>query len=365
MRAAVYLAANEPLSIREYPLTDPAAGMAVVDLVASGICGTDIHIWEGALAIPGPMIPGHEFLGRIRALGEGDNLDCFQQPVQIGDLVIVNVIESCGDCPLCQNGGAASCVHLGESITYTHTPKEAPHFHGGFAEVNYSPTRYLQKVTAAIPEDVIAAFLCAGPTVVRGVDYAGGFRPGAPVVIQGSGPVGLFAVRYARHAGADPIILIGSGSHPLRMPMARELGADVVLDIRASTVEERRAQVMDLTDGLGAEMIIEGAGHPSAVTEGINLLRLRGRYVLAGQYSDRGTIDFAPHLITANALQIFGSAQFTAQDRARYLQLLAAMPEQWTTIARLITDRFPIEQATEALAKVRDGASLRAIFVKG
>jgi len=365
MKAAVFVERNKPFEVREYPLLEPGAGMASLRLETSGLCGTDMHIWEGALAFQGPLIIGHEFLGRVHALGTGEHVDCLGEPLQVGDRAAVNVIEACGECPLCTSGGAASCIHLGETLTYLRSPEEAPHFHGGFAEASMAPIRFLHKLPASLPSDVAASFLCAGPTVVRGVAYAGGFRTGEPVIVQGAGPVGLFAVLYAKALGAGPVIMIGSGSHPLRLDLARELGADAVLDIRTTSTEERKDMVMSMTGGLGAECIIEATGNPSAVSEGLTLLRLRGRYVWAGQYSDRGPIAFPTHLVTFNALQIFGSAQYTAMDRAEFFEFLTRVPEKWDAIRRVVTDRFTIDQVNEAFARAQSGSAIKILFVEG
>jgi threonine dehydrogenase-like Zn-dependent dehydrogenase len=362
MNAAIFTTPNAPFELRDYPLTDPAPGMASVMLETSGLCGTDVHIWEGKLGMTGPMILGHEFLGRVCALGEGPRTDCLGQPLAPGDLVAVNVIEACGACRLCATGGAASCEHLGESLTYTRNPDEAPHFHGGFAAINYSPARYLHKLPAGLPADVAAALLCAGPTVIRGVAYAG-LDASEHVVVQGSGPVGLFAVWYARLRGAATVTLLGSGSYPLRLELARALGADTVLDIRATTPDARRAAVLDRTDGRGADLVIEAAGAPDAIPEGLSLLRLRGRYVWTGQYSDRGTVAFPTHVVTFNALQLFGSAQFTVDDRAAYFALLAAHPEVWNDMRRIITHRVPLSQINDAFARAQAGQAVKTIIV--
>ena len=363
MQAAVYTGAQQPFALKEYPLLAPEAGMASVMLESSGLCGTDVHIWEGALAFAGPLIIGHEFLGRVHALGSESALDALGRALAVGDRVVVNVIAPCGSCALCTSGGAASCLHLGESLIYAQAPEEAPDLHGGFAEATVVPTHYLVKIPDSLPLDVTAALLCAGPTVIRGMIFAGGIAAGVPVVVQGSGPVGLFAVLYAKTLGAGPVILIGSGSHPLRLELARALGADATLDIHTTTVEERRSRILALTGGQGVELIIEGAGAPSAIPEGLPLLRPRGRYVLAGQYSDRGAIAIPTHLITLNALQLIGSAQFTAQDRADYLTFLQQVPDKWDTIRRIITDRLPLSQINEAFRRAREGSSVKVVFV--
>lgn len=364
MKAAVYTGPHQAFALQEYPLLALEAGMAAVTLETSGLCGTDVHIWEGALAFPGPLIIGHEFIGRVHALGAGTAVDALGQPVAEGDRVVVNVADPCGHCALCTSGGSASCLNLFASLTYAHSPDEPPHLHGGFAEATVVPTHYLVKIPDALPLEVAAALLCAGPTVIRGMAYAGGITAGAPVVVQGSGPVGLFAVLYAKQLGAQSVTLIGSGSHPLRFELARALGADVTLDIHATSMEERREQVLALSDGIGAELIIEAAGTPQAIPEGLPLLRPRGRYVLVGQYSDRGAIPIPTHLITFNALQIFGGAQFTAQDRADYFAFLTTVPEQWETIRQVITDRYTLDQIDEAFHRASAGKSLKAIFVK-
>jgi len=365
MKAAVFLHPQSPLEIRTYPETEPTPGMAVVELVSTGICGTDIHIWDGALALQGPMILGHELLGRVRTLGSGATHDGQGQALISGDLVAVNVVEPCQQCILCIEGGAASCLHLLESLTYTRSPEEPPHFHGGFAEINYSPARYLMKVPSVLPADVVGAFLCAGPTVIRGVAYAGGISPGSTVVVQGAGPVGLFAVLYAKQQGAGRVVLLGSCSHPLRLELATALGADEVMDIRQTTQEERHARILALTAGRGADLILEGTGNPEAITEGLGLLRNRGIYIMTGQYSNRGAVAIPTHVITFNALQIFGSAQFTSDDRTAYFSFLTRVPTLWETIRRVVTDRFTLDNINTAFSRTHDGAAIKTLIVPG
>lgn len=368
IKVAVFEQANQPLHVREYPLLDPAPDMASVDLVTSGICGTDVHIWEGAIAFAGPMALGHEFLGRVRALGRAEAQavpkDCMGQPIKVGDLAAVNVIEPCGECLLCRTGGAASCLHLAESLTYTRSPEEPPHLFGGYAEATVCPTRFLHRLPDGLPPDVAATFLCAGPTIVRAMAYGGNVTEGEHVVVQGSGPVGLFAALWAARSGAGSVTLIGSSSHPERLSLAADLGATRTLDMRTMAADERRRIVLETTGGIGADLVIECSGSPQAMPEGLTLLRPRGRYLLAGQYSDRGLVPVPAHLITFNALQVLGSAQFTSEDRQAYFEFMLRIPDAWEAVVRAITHRFPVARADEALQTVRRGRAIKALLTR-
>lgn len=363
MKAAVFISKGKPFELRDYALQTPSEGMSTVLLERSGICGTDVHIWDGAIGFNGPMIIGHEFIGRLHAMGKGQCNDCLGATLAVGDRVIVNVIEPCGHCVPCKTGGAASCLNLGASLVYLKSPELAPHFHGGFAEATVVPTRYLHKIPADIPADVVSAFLCAGPTILCGLRYAGPIEPGQHVVVQGSGPVGLFAALYAARAGAASVTMIGSSSNPLRLELARRLGATEVLDIRATTPQQRLERVKQTSGGVGADLILEGAGRPEAFKEGLAMLRNCGRYVLAGQYSDRGEVSIPSHLITFNALRIFGSAQFTVADRVAYLDFLQKTRDGWDDIRSVVTDEFTVDQVNQAMTRVRDGLAVKAVFV--
>jgi threonine dehydrogenase-like Zn-dependent dehydrogenase len=121
--------------------------------------------------------------------------------------------------------------------------------------------------------------------------------------------------------------------------------------------------VLATAGGIGADLIIEGTGNPEAIPEGLALLRACGKYIWAGQYSDRGMIPLPTHLITFNALQIIGSAQFSTDDRVRYFAFLETVPEQWDNICAAITDRFPITEANAAFEKARCGAAVKTLFV--
>ncbi len=362
--AAVYINTEEPLAIRQYSVSEPAENEARLNLITSGICGTDLHIIKGRLGIPGPLILGHEFIGKIDAIGSQPAYDGIGQPLNIGDTAIACVAVPCGSCFSCLRGESASCLNFG--VTYFKNPDSAPHFFGGYAETLFSPLGNLIKVSTDISIDAIAAFPCAGPTIIRSCAYAGGLSAGELVVIQGIGPVGLFAIAWAVAAGCK-VIAIGSGSSPQRMKLAKLFGAETVLDYRNSTVDERneiiKQKASELKRGDGADVVIEASGAPAAITEGINMLRTRGRYLIPGQYSSSGSIQISPEVITFRALQLIGSGQYTLVDIKTYLDFISDNPSLQEKFASVITHRFTIEQANQAIEAVDTGKVGKAIFV--
>ena len=363
-RAAVFAEANKPLDVRTYPVAAPLGADVLLQLQRSGICGTDIHIVENRLPIPPPFIPGHEFIGRIAELGPRAATDGLGRRLRKGDSAIACVALACGKCFTCRQGETASCLRFG--VTYLRDPAKAPHFFGGYADYLFAPAHTLVHIPKDVDLDAAAAFPCAGPTCIRAFDFAGGARAGELVVVQGTGPVGLFAIAWARKAGCT-VIAIGSSSSPARMKMARALGAREVIDYRATTAPARLARIqalaVKLRRGNGADVVFEASGSPAAIPEGLNLVRTLGRYIVPGQYSNSGSVAIDPQLITFKAIKIIGSGQYKLADVGAYLAFLRKHRDLQRAFARCVTHRFPVAAANAALRTVSRGAAVKAVFV--
>lgn len=352
------------MEVREYPVLAPAAGQALLSLQRSGVCGTDIHIVTGRLGLPAPLILGHEFVGRIAQLGSGAAVDGLGHSLAVGDTAIACVALPCGACFSCGHGHTASCMNFG--VTYVADPAKAPHFFGGFAEYLHSPATSLVKVPVGLQLDAVAATPCAGPTVIRAFEYGGYPEPGELVVVQGTGPVGLFAIAWAAKTGCT-VVAIGSSSSPQRLELAKALGASVVLDYRQTPPEERAKTVADLAArlgrGNGADLVVEGSGSPAAIPEGMNLLRTLGRYLIPGQYSMSGGAEIQPQLFAFKALRLIGSGQYTLRDIGTYLDFLARYPDVQTTLARTLTHRFTVADINAAMQTAEAGKSIKTVLV--
>ena len=154
-KAAVFTGVDQDFEIREFPLTEPTAGMARMRRSASGICGTDGHIRRGKIPLDPPKIIGHEFVGRVEALSAEDSQAYGIQP---GDAVIVDIACPCGECLLCRQGDDANCLNMG--LTNGGDPAVPPHFY----EFNYSPVKNLIQIPAELDPEMTCVFACAGPT---------------------------------------------------------------------------------------------------------------------------------------------------------------------------------------------------------
>lgn len=357
--AAVFLGPGKPLALKEYPLLTPRAEHVLVKMERSGICGTDIHISQGAIPINLPeIILGHEAVGVVATLGSENLCDATGTPLSQGDRVILVVAEPCGTCPRCREGDFASCQKMG--VTYFQTPKSVPHLHGGFSQYIHHPASCTVKVPQNIPLEAVAAYPCAGPTLLQAIEYAGCLEAGEKVLIQGSGPVGLFATLYAKKRGLD-VIFFGSSSNPKRLELASRYGADQVVDIR-NTDQAQRAEILkEWTDGAGVDLAIEASGNPAAFAEGLSSLRTRGRYLVPGQYSNRGPTPVPTELITFKALRIFGSGQYAIRHVVQYLKFLAEKG-----VAELaqeaVTHQMPLVQINEAFTIAERGEGIKILL---
>ncbi len=362
-KAAVFVKAGEALEVRSYPVTAPKGDMVLLKLKLSGICGTDNHIISGRLPIPPTFIPGHEFIGTVEKVGPRAKKDGVGQVIREGDLVIACVANPCGKCFNCKRGENANCLNFG--VTNIRDPKDAPHLFGGFAEMLYQPANTIVHVPAGIPLEAVAAFPCAGPTAIHGFGRAGGLEKGELVVVQGTGPVGMFSIAWARAAGCR-VAAIGSASNPERIALARRLGAEQVWDYRAGTSAERCAEVKKWAAkykrGDGADVVFEASGAPSAISEGFGLVRTLGRYIVPGQYSASGTVAINPEMITFKALTIVGSSQYSLADIKAYLAFLKKNPKLHRPFAACITHQYTVDDAVKACADSSSGRAVKAVF---
>ncbi len=361
-KAAVFMGVLKDFEVREFEVTETPAGYGQMELIASGICGTDLHFHNGKLAIQPPTVIGHEFVGRITDLDEEEGK---KYGLSVGDNVIADIAVPCGECILCKNGDDANCVNM--QVTNGGSIEVAPYLYGGYAEVNYTPLANLIKIPQSIDPAVAATFACPGPTAIHACELAKkagvDFKKINVAVVQGLGPVGTFALMYLKGLGVQTVYAITAGNDPAREQTALTLGADKVFNLTREGVKAVTAALQAENGGLGVDLCIECSGAPAAVVQGMDILRNRGVYLVPGQYSASGGIEIQPQTITFKALHIIGSSQYSVCDVGKYLAFLDSHPELHKKIENLGT-KFPIAEINEAIAYAKQGKNVKTLLVK-
>lgn len=351
---AVVLVEPNRLETWDVEIVDPEPGGALVSIVLGGVCGSDVHLLTGEAGVmPFPIILGHEGIGRIEKLGAGVTSDYAGVPLKAGDLVYWSPIALCHRC--------YSCTVLDE------TPCENTQFFedagkpnwGSYADFAWLPSGmpFFRLPDNAQPE-AVAALGCALPTVLRGFDRCGPIRLGETVVVQGAGPVGLSAVLVAAQAGARQIIVI-DGS-PARLDAARSLGATstIGLDLAA---DERRRQIYDLVGHNGPNVVVEAAGVLPAFPEGVDLSGNHSRYIILGLWGAIGTQPISPRDLTIKNLTI-GGATFPKPKHYYEAMHLAVALQDRLPLGALVSHRFSVAAAQEALSLTKSGATIKAVI---
>jgi D-arabinose 1-dehydrogenase-like Zn-dependent alcohol dehydrogenase len=363
-RAAVFVGSGQPLEIREYPVPEPEPGAALVQIALANVCGSDLHVWRGDLdpVKRGRALPihqGHEGTGRIAALGEGLTTDSSGQALQVGDRVVFAYFYPCGRCRACLADREWACPRR---MHYRATSCDHwPHFKGTFGDYFYLyPNHMVFKVPDDLPDALIAGVNCAMAQVTCGLDLAG-LGMGESVVIQGAGGLGLYAIAVARERGAGCIIVVDGV--PERLEVAALFGADELIDLRElPEPAQRTRRVRELSDGWGADVVLELAGFPAITEEGIQMLGPGGRYVEIGNISPGLTYAADPAWWVVQNVSIFGNNHYGRRHLRDALDLLHRTRHRYP-FERIVSHTFPLTEINEVLAAQNEGAITRASLV--
>lgn len=362
-RAAVFTQIEKPLEIREFPLPEVEPDAILVKVSLANICGSDLHFWRGkGPGIKGgmPIILGHEMLGRVERLGKNVKTDYLGQPLKEGDRIIYSYFRPCGRCWNCLSGEAACPYRIKHWIGIP--CDEPPYFNGAFADYYYvRPGQWVFKVSDELPDEVISPVNCATAQVVYGLHKVG-ITLGDTVVIQGAGGLGLYAVAVAREMGAGQIIVVDKIRE--RLELAREFGADVILDASTTKAEERIQKVQDLTGGMGADVVAEFAGSPQVIDEGTQMLRFGGRYLWIGNINIGYKAEIDPAQYVRGTRTIFGVVAYQAWVIPRTLDFLKRTLKKYP-YTKLVSHKFPLAEVNKAMEVALEGKAYRVALVPG
>ena len=328
MRAVTF---HAPMEVRVEERPEPelkAPDDAVVRIEASGICGSDLHIYHGRVQIAPGFTIGHEFVGTVVAAGDTVSR------VAVGDRVLGCFHTACGTCFFCLRGDYHKCA---EQRTFGHgaTLGDLP---GTQAEMALVPRANitLRRVPEGVSDDIA---LFAGDVMGTGFHAvnAAGVQPGDSVAVLGLGPVGLCAVQVARATGAGPVLAIDTV--PARLAMARRFGAIPI----HLTEEQPREVVKRLTEKRGVDVAIDAVGHPDALDMAIRIARNAGTVNAIGVYAEPHRVHMG--LVWLKSLTMRGGVANVIAHVDRVLGMLAAGT---LDPGPLVSAHMPLDEAVEA-----------------
>ena len=358
-KAMVLETFNQPLQMRSFPIPGLKEGEALVKIEAAGVCGSDVHMWEGRdPRLRLPMIPGHEGVGEIVEVS-GEKKDVYGRPLQRGDKVLWNRGVTCGHCYFCK-------VKMEPSLCPTrwvygiHTScATPPHLTGNYSEYLLLVREVdLFKIETDLDLQVLVPASCSGATTAHAFDLSR-MESGDSVLVQGIGPLGIFSVAFARSLGASEIIVIGGTEE--RLKMCQAFGATTALNRHRLSVEERKEAVMEITQGRGVDVAFEMAGEPDALKECISLVRTGGTCLTAGFGEPHGKMELdCFHDIGRKNLRLQGVWVSEVRHTHMALQLIMKRPQDFK---KLITHTFRLDQANEALRAMKNKEAVKAILL--
>lgn len=330
------------LELRELPIPEIDDDSGLLRVEACGICGSDVEQYTGALPVSWPLIPGHEPLGIIERIGDRA---AKRWGVNVGDRVAVEVLIPCGHCRVCIEGQYQRCRGRGGMFGYSYVPlSHAPGLWGAYADYMYlDPGSLVHPMRKDIPASLAVMFNPLGAGFRWAVEIPD-TGPGDIVLILGPGQRGLASVIAARTAGADLIIVTGLARDEKKLALATELGADHVINVDA---EDVRSRVHELTNGHGADVVIEVSAYaPEPVADALYYAAVGGRIVLAGIKGFKAVPAFISDLVVAKELTIKGVLGVTARGYQSAIRLIEAGR---VPVEKMHTHDFPLEQAEHAI----------------
>ncbi len=337
--------------LEEIPCPKPGREELVVKVEATGICGSDVHCnggadmyWKGDNPwVKTPVIPGHEFVARVAAVGEGAE-EHFG--VKIGDRVIGEQIIPCNKCRFCKTGKYWMCEK-----------HDIFGFQKGDSDGSWAEYMLFKKnvVVHKVPESLSmedAAFIepmaCALHVVQRAqIDFAD------IVVVAGAGPLGLSIIQCLKLKTPKELIVIDIEDKPLEL--AKKLGATTVLNAKEENVVKK---VKELTDGYGCDVYIEATGHPTGVTQGLDMIRRLGRYIQFSVLGENVTTDFSV-IGDRKEIDLLGSHL----GPHCYEVAIDLFSRKLITSEGLVTHTFALKDFMQALDVAKSKESIKVLLI--
>lgn len=353
MKGAQIIKTNEPLVINEVEKPKPEGNQVLVRVVASGVCHSDLHLWEGGYAGPKgvlmkvedrgvkfPLIPGHEISGTIQEAGSSVT------NFNVGDRVLVYPWLGEGTCPACLSGEQNLCDSPRTLGIYQN---------GGYAQYVLIPdSKFLIKLDR-LEFDSASSLACSGLTAYNAVKKAKpipGLEDKHNIVIVGAGGLGLMAVQVANAISNSRITVIDVNDQ--KLAEAKKLGADNIINTKEK--QDVVKEVKDLTGGSGTDVVIDFVNNNITSVNSFNMLRKRGKMIMVGLFG--GSMELNLPMIPLRGYTLTGAYTGTFQDLTELVDLASS-----GKVHTILDRRFSLDQVNEALHDLKNGKIIgRAII---
>jgi threonine dehydrogenase-like Zn-dependent dehydrogenase len=355
--AVIMPAPNAPLELIQLETPVLERGAALLRTLYSEVCGTDVHLHHGKLDVPFPIIPGHVSVGIIEATGSPLR-DINGVHLKAGDVVtFLDVHETCNNCYQCLVARQPTRCPSRKVYGITYSARDG--LLGGWAEAIWmKPGVRMIKLPPGLSPETFIGGGCGLVTALHAVDMAG-IRLGESVAVLGVGPVGQSIVAFSSLSGAGEIVAIGAPDD--RLSFARRMGATTTLSLE-TPAEERLEQVRRLTGGRGVDVVIEAAGSPETIPQGLDLVRDGGRMIVCGHYTDNGAAEIHPHFqLNRKHVELRGcwGSRYDHFHRAVELTARYGDAKPWR---EMVSGRYTLAQASDALHAVETRSAIKALI---
>ena len=320
----------------------PGDDWVLIKVKACGLCMTDIHVQHGTFRNYPPIVLGHELSGVIEKVGS--KVKRFKP----GERVVTECkTGSCGVCAVCQQGKANFCPD-----------RRGPGWgiNGGMADYIVMPQTTLHLIPDSLPFDV-AALTEPLSCVISAMDELAGMHPGDVVFVSGCGSIGMLAAAAAKCCGASKVIISGvAKSESLRFKVAQSIGVDAVINVEKENPVER---IMELTDGHGADLIVETSGAPIAISQSVQAAAILGRIVALGFTGDNhASIEWNTCIYKGLTLKNSFSSGYTSYEKA-----IALMSRNVELFRQIITSHQTIDEWQAAFARQAEEQDIKAMII--
>lgn len=378
VKAAVMVGPGK-MELQNLPYPDHLEpGACIIKMEMSGICGTDKHAFKGETLLYGgteseqdmvfPSVHGHENSGIVVEMnGKGSEIEYSGKELKVGDRVTncPNVI--CGECWYCRNIHAYPYCPNHQGIGMTYYSDRYPYIVGGWSEYMYLPPKawvykvpdYLNVELACLSELFVVTAILDRAKELSALGGKG-FHFGDTVVIQGSGAIGMMMIAKARLLGAGKIIALDS--NPMKLALSKEFGADLGINVKSMNNKELVDAIRAETEGRGADVVVETVGTAEVLRVGLEMLRRGGTYLETGNFVDTGEVSLNAHRhIAAKNVLLYGNSNHPHDGYYAAMDMMFRYRKDFP-FEKLITHRFKLDQAEEALKKSYENEALKVVF---